>query len=799
MKIGLAAMALAAAFTLGGATVRLETDRGKYQIGESDKAVVTVALGNLPAEPLTCRWTLEDIAGTRLDGGEFVAAGEPRRIALALPADGYYRFRAALAAATGASHGAAETALLRTKFTAGSGWDRAGRWAVNGHSRTEEYPNLRKLGITMSRLDIPWMSLEPKPGEWDYAGADKVAAASRRDGVLLLGILGKNPKWLKLPPGQGSDREKFLDYVRRTVSRYRNDIFYWDLWNEPQYTWGGSKAEFGLLMRDAYRIIKEIQPESVVVYNGHPFEGELRGYTLDNLAALDGDMPFDAMGMHPYCRPLSPDANRFLEHMTNIRTLLERIAPGRELWISELGWPTSTDENGVTEPEQAAYLQRAALLGLAAGVKKFVWYMPYSGNNKAYHESEYGFFRNDLTPKPALAAYAFLIRVLDNLEFRREIPLGEAVRCLEFGDGDRSVFALWATGEPVRLAADWPDAVRIRRGDGSPLPVSGEMEVGILPLFLDGPDVSSSLEKARLTLAQPVRVESATVVPEGLLLVLRNRAGRELDVEAKLELPPGAAFRKASAAAGMRFRMGREPKEILVGVNFPRPPFSGAAMLTLRADGVTRTAAIPLRLEAATFGTPGNPVRLGAIGDIAPADMQKEWRGPDDLSCEARFGWNAAGLLFAIRVRDDRHENNFDASKIWSGDSLQMAVRAAPGTVPDYYDVHTAEIGLALTSAGTERVVYAGQRGESFTGRVTRIEAEKSTLYEGAIPWRLLGLNGAPPAGTLLSWNFIVNDRDPGGGRKWVQLSPGIGAEKNPSRYPRFILHGPESIIVREQ
>lgn len=779
------------ALPVAGAAIRLSTEEyGKYQIGEAPQLTVNVTLSDLPQEALQTHWKLLDIAGETIKDGSFVANETPRSIRLSLPDDGYYQFQIALSSADGIPHGEAATGIVRTVFQTAGSFDREGRWAVNGHNRTAEYPILRKLGITMSRMDIPWHLLEPEPGRWMFDSYDRIAADSRRDGVLILAILGTNPKWLELPDGQGTDPEKFLDYIRRTVTRYRNDIFFWDLWNEPQFTWSGSKAEFGRVMLEAYRIIKEVQPESTVVFNGHPFEEELRSYTLENLAPLNGAIPFDALGIHPYSRPRSPDANRFLERMSTIHTLLERIAPGKELWISELGWPTSTDALGVSELEQAAYLQRAALLGLAAGVKKFVWYQPYSGESPTYHESEYGLFRFDLTPKPALAAYAFLIRMLDKMEFVREIPLGEAVRCLEFAGKNGEEFqVLWATGDEVKLSAAWPEGIRIRRGDGSSLPVEPVLEVGPLPIFLDRVDASSALENAHLSLARPLLLENATLTPEGVLLLLRNRAGRELPVEAALELPSGVTFRNPAIADGFKFQMRNAPKELLVKLNYPGGAFRGTAKLTLRTADAVQTEEIPLRLEQAPFGKYGSELQLNSVSDIGPADMQKEWRSPDDLSCRAQFSWNEKGLLFRAEVRDDDHHNPFDASQLWAGDSLQLAFRPAPGIVPDYYDEFCVEVGVALAGNGVRKTVYSGDGRLDFQANVSRLEEEKITRYEVLLPWGLAHLEHAPAPGSMISWNFAVNDVDRGsGGRKWVEMAPGICIGKNPTQFPRFIL-----------
>lgn len=778
------------------AAIRILSDWDIYHVSERCELTVTPDFRNLPPVPLTAKWLMSDIGKKSVASGEFRLDGKTPEarvpLKIVLPGRGWYRFDLELVDGRGAGRGKKTSSFASVEFHPDTGFRDDGFWGLNGHTNRDHFAFFRKIGCTIWRLDIPWRDIESSAGQWRWTLYDRVTDESRKHGMHLLAVLGKNPRHLKLPEGQGTDRKRFLDYVERTVLRYRDRIRFWDLWNEPQYSWNGSKEEFGTVMNDAYKVIKRLQPDSVVVFNGHPFEEELRGYTLENLKHLNGELPFDVIGMHPYNRPKSPDSNHFLRHMRNIGNSMKKFAPGKKLWISELGWPTSTDALGVTELEQAAYLQRAALMGLAAGAEKFIWYQPFSGHDLKYSEAQYGITRADRTPKISLAAYAWITRALDGLNYAGEVRIGSAVRCLRFAGKDRELLVLWATEEPVVLEKpELPKGTEMFRGDGSALsPENGNLPVGILPVFLfssDGTSVGKALTGARLLLKNPVALETAALLADGVRLRVRNRTGKKLPTEFLLTLPEGMAFRnpkyRGRNPVVLNTVLENIPKELHLKLDYPKTDWSGKIGVEIRTPGTARKTDIPLRL----FAVPGKNVVLDSIFDIGPADMQKEWKGKEDLSINTRFDWNSRGLLIFASVLDSVHRNDNAQSTIWGGDSIQIAADTSPLLVPSHYDIHSVELCAALTKNGIRKAVYSGGNGESFGADIRRSEERKITEYRLLLPWKLLGYKRTPPEGTVFSLSFLVNDCD-GGSRKWMQLSPGIGIEKNPALYPRFIL-----------
>ncbi len=48
------------------------------------------------------------------------------------------------------------------------------------------------------------------------------------------------------------------------------------------------------------------------------------------------------------------------------------------------------------------------------------------------------------------------------------------------------------------------------------------------------------------------------------------------------------------------------------------------------------------------------------------------WNGPDDLSCQIRFGWNPRELLVRVKVKDDRFMPGKPGTELWKGDHVEF-------------------------------------------------------------------------------------------------------------------------------
>ncbi len=200
---------------------------------------------------------------------------------------------------------------------------------------------MKAAGIAWARADFSWSGVERKKGEWTFDHLDRVVDETARVGLQVLPILDYDVAWAT-PAFKHLDA--WLEYVRRTVERYRDRIRYWEVWNEPNLEgfWKAkpSGADYATLLRETYKTIKAIDPELVVLYGG------LAGVPIDYFeASLDAGAGefFDVINIHPYRGGLTTERTirRFEEEIAQFSDALKKrnIAP-KPIWITEMGWAT---------------------------------------------------------------------------------------------------------------------------------------------------------------------------------------------------------------------------------------------------------------------------------------------------------------------------------------------------------------------------------------------------------------------------------------------------------------------------
>lgn len=162
-----------------------------------------------------------------------------------------------------------------------------------------------------------WHQVEPSHGEWDWRAPDLAVKEAKAHGMFLVGILGHPAKWAgkddvshwpnpdKVSPRSRPPRDlqEFSDYVQRTVSRYQDDVKYWEIWNEPDWNtpggpcaFAGSDAEYLAVLEAGYLAAKKADPTCDVLSGGFvPLP-----HQIDYLHRHGGFMYFDILGMHRY-------------------------------------------------------------------------------------------------------------------------------------------------------------------------------------------------------------------------------------------------------------------------------------------------------------------------------------------------------------------------------------------------------------------------------------------------------------------------------------------------------------------
>ena len=203
----------------------------------------------------------------------------------------------------------------------------------------DECELIAKAGLNWARTDFDWSAVEKSEGVWDFSLFDKTIDIAESKGVTILPILGYSVKWAH--PAY-KHKDKWLEYVRRTVGRYKGRLKCWEVWNEPDGAgfWGDrpDASQYALLLKDTYLEIKKIDPELTVLLGG------LSGLPLDYIETIYetiGCDYFDVMVVHPYRYPNSPEQGRLYYDLYELRKLMAKYGDySKPVWITEIGWPT---------------------------------------------------------------------------------------------------------------------------------------------------------------------------------------------------------------------------------------------------------------------------------------------------------------------------------------------------------------------------------------------------------------------------------------------------------------------------
>jgi hypothetical protein len=344
------------------------------------------------------------------------------------------------------------TAPTTTTTAPSSGAANVGRVGVNTNyywfnesTDTAGLQPLAAAGVTWTRDNFDWRTMEPTQGHFNWTGSDALVAATAKTGVNLLAGLSYSAPWASSDPtGAGNEYyppknpADYAQFASAVVKRYGHGGTFWatrpdltphplaavEIWNEPWGYWAWAPnpdpAAYGRLVMAAGPAIRAADPSVQILVTGDDHvvrtDGAQGNFVQAMLAATPGIGSYvDAWSVHPYPDPKTtgPQVANPIEYSFDRVTLTqsEAAAAGvsRPIWITEIGWTTAIgSSDAVTEATQAQYLSQA--LGITLGqwrsmvAKVFVYTWAQDTTNVSDPEAHFGLRRSDGSMKPAWAA-----------------------------------------------------------------------------------------------------------------------------------------------------------------------------------------------------------------------------------------------------------------------------------------------------------------------------------------------------------------------------------------------------------
>lgn len=309
-----------------------------------------------------------------------------------------------------------------------------------GSERLAKFP---LLGCSWGRNDLWWGVIEPKQGQWDWTRADLTVKLFQDNKVQLLGILCYSSAWSgDKAPATPEEVERFANYVKATVSRYKDSIKHWEVWNEPNlvefWTPEPNPTDYATLLKAAYEAAKSADP-SAFILGGVTAGVDLR--FLDKVFSLGALDFLDGISVHPYQAPWDAVPNTPLIKVPAISDLCTKYASlPKPIWITEMGIST---EGQVSEHDQAKYLPKALLTTVSQrNVERAYWFNLTDWGPGG----RFGLCREDGTPKPSFLAFRQLLIAEAGTRHlvMPELSSGVVVHKFSSRQGRKQVLILWS-------------------------------------------------------------------------------------------------------------------------------------------------------------------------------------------------------------------------------------------------------------------------------------------------------------------------------------------------------------------
>ncbi len=346
---------------------------------------------------------------------------------------------------------------------------------------------LKRTGMNPLRITFGWDGIESAKGKFDWTfWDDYVTRAVDTYGLTLVPYICYTPRWNSTGDTTNYwnhtpvDYEEFGTFVEALVSRYKDRIKTWELWNEPDIKefWSGNAEDLARLTKIGARAVKKADPSARVVLAG------LAGHTEFTLSLFRdyGISTFvDIVNCHSYYETWSPNAlETVVPYVIRMAGIIRQYGNNQSLWMAEVGYSTFRSPDGYvsnqyrctydyehTPAYQAVALWKTLTLLLSTEeIAAVTWYrirdlpegeLVIGDKNNRYLGLDYQGFK----PKPAEGAAAFFEEFFrgkyrcidDSVVVRTSLTSASVVHCFAMEDGSAALVAWLKTtgeGKPVR-------------------------------------------------------------------------------------------------------------------------------------------------------------------------------------------------------------------------------------------------------------------------------------------------------------------------------------------------------------
>jgi polysaccharide biosynthesis protein PslG len=230
---------------------------------------------------------------------------------------------------------------------------------------------MARSGVESVRAIIPWSTIEPTQGAYDWTGTDRLVSSAATHHLEILANVMDAPDWAearripRYPTGSPpKSAALYAGFVRQAVLRYgpngsfwaqnptvpRVPIHNWQIWNEQMAPWFWSQRPWGpsytRVLKAAYQVIHKLDRKATVVAGSFVAVAHYTQWRgVSDLYRAGAKRYFDEIAVHPFTNV--PNSVRYsidqmLEIVKRVRAQMRKRGDGRKpIILTELTWPAA--------------------------------------------------------------------------------------------------------------------------------------------------------------------------------------------------------------------------------------------------------------------------------------------------------------------------------------------------------------------------------------------------------------------------------------------------------------------------
>jgi polysaccharide biosynthesis protein PslG len=358
-------------------------------------------------------------------------------------------------------------------------------WSVGAETLDRDFAKFSEykkyvgeLGVKAARLQSGWAKCEKVKGVYNFAWLDSCVYGLAEQGVRPWICLSYGNSLYKSKEDLGAGiftSDETLDawcrYVEAIVSRYKNVVTEWEVWNEPRHS--ESTVAYANLLIRSVASIKKVQPKATIMgFTVHGFEPVASNFkfpreVFEILKANNKQNIVDYVTYHPYT--YNPDG--CYPAVEQLKILVESYSPRVRLYQGESGAPSEYRESKAlskynwTELSQAKWVLRRMLGDFVRDIPSSVFTISdlrytdemnrkgllYANADQSIHHRKYAFY----AVQHVTSFFDYQVKMAGKLRYASNG--NKKITIAEMKKGKSPIVLVWYHGENPDNEVKWEE------------------------------------------------------------------------------------------------------------------------------------------------------------------------------------------------------------------------------------------------------------------------------------------------------------------------------------------------------